>query len=208
MDEDRESLMSCLRDMRLQAVLFPLHGLKKTAPNCYLNSVSVQICFNKSVPSSTSSNARKNLTSLEQPFLLTGAVPLGALDGLLTLKVREEQEPKQTPKSKSIHFLCSSLGNQVALLLCYFTTKRILQRRVYSALSESKQPQGRPGGSAAVKSMAAAKTVKGARESLSLILKRKSEQESFTTPMIIQENDIISEMKDCTERQQHSLLPS
>lgn len=108
---------------------------KKTAPNCYLNSLSVQICFNKRVSSSTiskhDSDAWKNLMQLEQPlrFLPTGALLLGALDGLLTLKIRREQEPKQTPQIK-VHTFFVFLSGQPSGTACYFTTKRILQRRV------------------------------------------------------------------------------
>lgn len=45
---------------------------------------------------------------LEEParFLPTGEFLLGALDGLLTLKIRREQEPKQTPQNQSPHIFC------------------------------------------------------------------------------------------------------
>lgn len=106
--------------------------------------IQTALCFNESVSSSTSSEygsyARKNFMGeqLEQPprFLPTGALLLGALDVLLTLTDRLEGKKKtnnqKTPKHanpKSIHFQCTSLGNQVALLLHYFTNKRILQKR-------------------------------------------------------------------------------
>lgn len=44
---------------------------------------------------------------LEEParFLPTGELLLGALDGLLTLKIRKEQEPKH-PKIKVHTFFC------------------------------------------------------------------------------------------------------